>query len=110
MALKKVAGADLEFGVKPVTGCVAQSGKTSAGGELKTYRDENGNYLALYVDDEHKKASFNGILKKGQAENKKIGDKFEALGVSGYLDSWEVEWANNDVAKVSGSLRSYQGL
>lgn len=110
MALRKVAGADLEFGVKPVTGCVAQSGKTSAGGNLKAYRGEDGTYLAIYVDDEHQKASFAGLLKKGQAQNKKIGDKFEALGVSGYLDTWDVEWSNDDVAKVSGSLRSYQGL
>ena len=110
MALRKVAGADLEFGVKPVTGCVAQNGKTSAGGDLKTYRGEDGTYLALYVDDEHQKASFTGLLKKGQAQNKKIGDRFEALGVSGYLDSWDVDWTNDDVAKVSGSLRDYQGL
>ena len=110
MAMTKKAGTALQFGVPQVSGCVAQSGSTSAGGELKTYRDENGNYLALYVDDEHQKASFNGILKKGQAQGKKVGDKFEALGVSGYLDSWEVDWSNDDVAKVSGSLRDYKGL
>ena len=40
----------------------------------------------------------------------KIGDKFEALGVAGYLTAWQVQWSNNDVAKVSGSLRDYQGL
>ena len=110
MAMTKKAGAALQFGVKPVSGCVAQSGSTSAGGELKTYRDENGNYLALYLDDEHTEVSFEGILKQGQAANKRIGDPFEALGVSGYLTAWQVQWANNDVAKVSGSLRDYQGL
>ena len=108
--MTKKAGTALQFGVQPVTGCVAQSGSTSAGGELKTYRDENGNYLALYLDDDHTEVSFEGILKAGQVANKKKGDKFEALGVSGYLTEWQVQWANDDVAKVSGSLRDYAGL
>ena len=110
MAMTKKAGTALQFGVQTVTGCVAQSGSTSAGGELKTYRDENGNYLALYLDDEHTEVSFEGILKAGQAANKKKGDRFTALGVSGYLTDWKVQWANDDVAKVSGSLRDYAGL
>lgn len=110
MAMVKKAGAALQFGIKPVSGCVAQSGSVAAGGELKTYRDENGNYLALYLDDDHKEVRFEGILKAGQVADKKKGDKFSALGVSGYLTAWEVQWANNDVAKVSGSLRDYAGL
>lgn len=110
MAMVKKAGAALQFGIKPVSGCVAQSGSVAAGGELKTYRDENGNYLALYLDDDHKEVRFEGILKAGQVADKKIGDQFSALGVSGYLTAWEVQWANNDVAKVSGSLRNYAGL
>ena len=108
--MTKKAGTALQFGVQPVTGCVAQSGSTSAGGELKTYRDENGNYLALYLDDDHTEVSFEGILKAGQAANKKKGDLFQAFGVTGYLTDWKVQWANDDVAKVSGSLRDYQGL
>lgn len=110
MAMTKKAGAALQFGVKPVSGCVAQNGSTSAGGELKTYRDESGQYLALYLDDDHTEVSFEGILKAGQAANKKKGDRFEALGVTGYLTDWKVQWSNDDVAKVSGSLRDYQGL
>lgn len=110
MAMTKKAGTALKFGIQPVSGCVAQSGSVAAGGELKTYRDENGNYLALYLDDEHKEARFEGILKASQTADKKIGDQFSALGVTGYLTAWEVQWANNDVAKVSGSLRNYAGL
>ena len=110
MAMTKKAGTALQFGVQSVNGCVAQSGSTSAGGELKTYRDENGNYLALYLDDDHTEVSFEGILKQGQAADKKIGDQFTAFGVRGYLTAWQVQWTNNDVAKVSGSLRDYPGL
>lgn len=110
MAMVKKAGTSLQFGIQSVSGCVAQSGSVAAGGELKTYRDENGNYLALYLDDDHKEVRFEGILKAGQAADKKIGDQFSALGVSGYLTAWEVQWTNNDVAKVSGSLRNYAGL
>lgn len=110
MGMTKKAGVALQMGIQSVPGCVAQSGSTSAGGELKTYRDENGSYLALYLDDEHTEVSFEGLLKSGQANNKKIGDQFTALGISGYLTAWQVQWQNNDVAKVSGSLRNYQGL
>lgn len=110
MAMTKKAGTALQFGVPQVSGCVAQSGSTSAGGELKTYRDENGNYLALYLDDDHTEVSFDGILKTGQVANKKIGDQFTAFNVRGYLTAWQVQWSNDDVAKVSGSLRDYSGL
>jgi len=110
MAMTKKAGTALQFGIQSVSGCVAQSGSTSAGGELKTYRDESGNYLALYLDDDHTEVKFSGILKSGQAADKKVGDTFTALGVSGYLTEWTVEWSNNDVAKVSGALRDYEGL
>jgi len=108
--MTKKAGTDLQFGVQAVSGCVAQGGSTSAGGELKTYRDESGNYLAIYLDDDHTQVKFNGILKAGQAANKKKGDTFSAFGITGYIDEWTVEWSNNDVAKVSGSLRDYAGL
>lgn len=110
MAMTKKAGSNLEFGIASVQDCVAQSGSRTAGGELKTYRDEQGNYLALYLDDDHTVIQFEGILKQGQASNKKKGDKLTVFGISGYITEWRVQWQNDDVAKVSGSLRDYAGL
>jgi len=108
--MRKLKGTDLETGIDAVDGCVAQSGSTSSDGEIKSYRDENGDYIALYIDDEHKSAKFSGILKAGQASNKKKGDDFSVFGIDGILEEWNVEWSNNDVAKVSGSVREYPGL
>lgn len=110
MAMTKKAGSNLEFGIQSVQDCVAQSGSRTAGGELKTYRDEQGNYLALYLDDDHTEIQFEGILRQGQAANKKKGDKLTVFGISGYITDWKVQWQNDDVAKVSGSLRDYAGL
>ena len=106
MAMKKVAGTELATGISKIDGMVAQSGSKSAGGELKVFKDEDGNVMTLYVDDEHSGVSFEGLL-KGDAAEKKIGDSFSACGVTGYITAWTVSWTNDDVSKVSGSLRDY---
>lgn len=106
MAMKKVAGTELATGMSKIDGMVAQSGSKSAGGELKVFKDEDGNVMTLYVDDEHSEVSFEGLL-KGDAAEKKIGDSFSACGVTGYITAWTVSWTNDDVSKVSGSLRDY---
>lgn len=108
MAMTKKAGTALVTGINTITGMVAQSGSKSAGGELKVYKDESGNVLSLYLDDDHSEVSFEGLLKTGTTSlDKKIGDSFTALGVTGYLTAWSIAWTNDDVAKVSGSLRDY---
>lgn len=108
--MTKKAGTDLATGIASITGMVAQSGSRAAGGELKVYKDENGSCLSLYLDDDHSEVQFEGLLKTSDATSaasKKIGDSFTALGVTGYLTAWQVQWTNDDVAKVSGSLRDY---
>lgn len=108
--MEKKAGTELVTGIAQVPGMVAQTGSKAAGGELKVYRDENGQTLAIYLDDDHSEVQFEGLLKLadiGGSVDKKIGDSFTAFGVAGYLTAWKVDWSNDDVAKVSGSLRDY---
>ena len=107
MSMTKVAGTDLATGMSQITGMVAQSGSKSAGGELKTFKDESGNTLSVYVDDAHDEVSFEGLLRSGESSGKSIGDQFTACGVSGYITAWTVQWSNDDVTKVSGSLRDF---
>ena len=108
--MEKKAGTELVTEIAQVPGMVAQTGSKAAGGELKVYRDENGQTLSIYLADDHSEVQFEGLLKLadiGGSVDKKIGDSFSALGVDGYLTAWKVDWSNDDVAKVSGSLRDY---
>ena len=108
--MTKKAGTELATGIASINGMTAQSGSKAAGGELKVYRNEDGDVLSIYLDDDHSEVKFEGLLASSQvtgATGKKIGDQFSALGVTGYLTAWEVQWTNDDVSKVSGSLRNY---
>ena len=108
MAMKKVAGTELSTGMSKIDGMVAQNGSRSAGGELKVFKDEDGNVMTLYVDDEHSEVSFEGLLKGGETvAHKKIGDAFTACGVTGYITAWTVSWTHDDASKVSGTRRDY---
>lgn len=106
MSMRKVAGRSLRFGVPETDGCVAQSGSKSAGGELRVYKDENGNDMSLYLNDEHTEATVDGLLEADQAD-KSIGDQVTLCGVSGYITAWSVQWQNEEVARVNGSIRTY---
>ena len=107
MSMTKKAGTELVTGISPIEGMVAQRGSKSAGGELKVFRNEEGDVMTIYVDDAHNEVSFEGLLRTSDVAGKGIGDEFSACGVSGYITAWTEEWSNDDVAKVSGSLRDY---
>ena len=109
MGIQKKAGTDLLHGIDEVSGMIAQSGSTAAAGELKTYKDEDGNYISLYLVDGHTEVEFEGLLEASAAEHE-LGDTFTAFGVSGRLTKWQIQWSNDDVAKVSGALRDFEGL
>lgn len=106
MSMRKVAGTALRFGVPETEGCIAQSGSKTAGGELKVYKDENGNDISLYLNDEHTQATVDGLLTADQAA-KSIGDQVTICGVTGYVTAWTIQWQNEEVARVNGSIRTY---
>ena len=100
------AGKVLRFGVPNVTGCIAQNATNVSGGELRVYKDENGNDISLYVFDKHKEATFDGLLEADQAL-KEIGDEITIGEVTGRITAWQVQWHNEEVARVSGTIRTY---
>lgn len=111
MGMTKVAGAELQFGVGTISGMVAQSKTASAGGELREYRDENGNVFSLYLYDDHEQISFEGLLKASDAATlKKKGATITVDSVTYYISEYQVQYTNNDVSKVSGTARTYPDI
>lgn len=93
-----------------------QSISISSEGESKTYKDNTGTTCALVIPEQYQVLSIEGIMLKGSSVTApKKGDKVENLPVvDGMIDAvaWRVEscsinWSNEDVTKVSLSVRSY---
>ena len=116
MALIKKAGTELETGIGiSISGAALQSAKKDAGGELKVYRDEDGNELALYLFDGHTALSFEGLLPAASALGLKekgstISVTDGSSSVTYYVETCEVQWTNDDVARVSVSARTYTNM
>lgn len=111
MGMSKVAGAELAFGVGTISGMVAQSKTSSAGGELREYRDEDGNVFSVYLYDDHEQVSFEGLLKASDAATlKKKGATITVDSVTFYITDYQIQFTNNDVSKVSGSARTYPDI
>ena len=119
MALAHVIGKTLATGMPLVyTGVEGQSGQQSAGGELKTYRNKDGEICSLYaVDADESDVQFEGLLKKTGYEAKDVGDEVTITGitlptVSGctaklLVEDWEEVYQNDEVVKVRGKAHVY---
>lgn len=111
MAMTKKAGAELKTGCLTLTGMVAQSVTKTAGGEIREYRDEDGNVFSLYLYDDHEQISFEGLLKATDAETlKSKGSTIVIDSTTYYITDYSVQFTNNDVSKVSGSARTYPDI
>lgn len=111
MSMIKKAGAELKTGCLTLTGMVAQSVTKTAGGELREYRDEDGDVFSLYLYDDHEQISFEGLLKASDAEAlKSKGSTIVIDSTTYYITEYSVQFTNNDVSKVSGSARTYPDL
>lgn len=94
-----------------------QSISISSEGESKTYKDNTGTTCALVIPEQYQVLNIEGIMLKGEsAEPPKKGDKVADLpvvqGMMQDVTAWRVEtcsvnWSNEDVTKVSLSVRSY---
>lgn len=103
----KVAGAEIFI----------QSISIASEGESKTYKDNTGVTCALVIPEQYQVLTVEGIMlqSKSSITPPKKGDKVTDLpSVSGMLTAkaWRVEscsinWSNEDVTKVSLSVRSY---
>ena len=111
MGMVKKAGADLATGCLTLTGMVAQTATASAGGELREYRNEDGEVFALYLYDGHEQIAFEGLLRASDAQTLQAkGSTIVVDTVTYYIQEYQVQFTNNDVSKVSGSARTYPDL
>ena len=93
-----------------------QSIGISCEGESKTYKDNTGTTCALVIPEIYQTLSIEGLMLKGQSVTPpQKGDEVTDLPVvQGMLSGkkWRVEscninWSNEDVTKVSLTVRSY---
>jgi hypothetical protein len=107
MAMTKKLGATLQTGVTPsgITGVHEQTGSHSAGGELQTFYDKDGNEISVYLFDDHTEYRWTAIM-ESTVEDKKKGDPIMIGSVAGYVKEWNVTEANNDVKRVDITARS----
>ena len=117
MALVHVqgAGVELETGMfDPGNGIEGQSGQRSAGGELKTYRNKDGEICSLYaVDADESDIQFEGLLKTSGYTDKDVGDPITISGITlptggqCLVEEWEKVYQNDEVTKVRGKAHIY---
>lgn len=95
-----------------------QSAGVSSEGDLKTYKDNVGETCAIVIPEQWQVLNLDGILIKGSGGSMpKKGDEvsglpaIQGLTTSGFkfrVETMSVAWANEDVAKVSMSVRGYK--
>lgn len=107
MAMTKKLGKTLQTGVTAsgITGIHEQTGGHSAGGELQTFYDKDGNEISVYLFDDHTEYRWTAIMESTVADKKK-GDPITIGSDTGYVMAWEVTEANNDVKRVNITARS----
>ena len=111
MAMTKKLGAALQTGVTAsgISGVHEQSATRSAAGELKVFKDKDGNDVSVYVVDKHREYSFEAVLAASVAD-REIGDTVTVAGVTGVVTRWDVSESNEDVKKVSIGVRTFPDI
>ena len=107
MAMTKKLGATLQTGVTAsgIPGVHEQTGGHSAGGELQTFYDKDGNEISVYIFDDHTEYRWTAIMESTVGDKKK-GDPITVDSASCYVMEWEVTEANNDVKRVNITART----
>lgn len=111
MAMEKAIGTELQTGVTAtgISGIHEQSATKSSAGELKVYKDKDGNDISAYVVDKHVEFSFEALIESSAVDHE-IGDQVTLAGVSGVVTRWDVVESNEDVKKVSGAIRTFPDI
>lgn len=111
MAMEKKIGKTLQTGVDAsgIGGVHEQSSTKSAAGELKVYKDRNGNDISVYLVDKHTEYSFEAIL-ESSVPDKDIGDSVTLNGITGVVTKWDKTAQNDDVKKVSVGIRTFPDI
>ena len=90
-------------------------------GEIKEYKGPAGTVISLVIPNQFDQLSVEGFLpasQKGAAADIKKGDVCELGGLdidydttgSLRLDSWSVNWSNEDVASISCTIKQYPDI
>lgn len=100
--------------------CYLQSISVSAEGDTKTYKDNTGQTAALVIPETWQVLQCEGLMIKGSAGGQmpKKGDEVTNIpvvdgmitgsGVRWRIESFSEQWSNEDVTKISMSVRSYR--
>lgn len=97
--------------------CYLQSRSVSSGGDDKMYKDNTGEPCSLVISDIHQEISCEGLVIKdgsdtlpGKGDEVDIGpsEGVDTSGVTFRVQTCSVQWQNEDVAKVSITMRGYR--
>ena len=107
MPMTKKLGATLQTGVTAsgITGLHEQTGSHSAGGELKTFYDKDGNEVSVYIFDDHTEYRWTALMESSVTDKEK-GDPITVGTASCYVEEWEVSESNDDVKRVNITART----
>ena len=122
----KQYGTELEYGLGSEEKFVdvggrsilAQSAGVTDDTEVKEYRNNAGQRCTLVVPERQQSVNIEGLMKKGEIDDPPekgsevsgvtgLGVNGLLAGVTWRLDSFSVNWSNEDVAKVSMTVKSY---
>ena len=111
MAMEKKLGKELSTGVTAtgLSGIHEQSATKSSKGEIKVYKDKDGNDISVYVTDKHDEYSFEALI-ESSVEDKEVGDQATIGGVTGVITQWDVVEKNDDVKLVRGAIRTFPDI
>lgn len=96
-----------------------QSVTVSQEGESKSYKDNVGQTVALVIPEQYQTLQCEGLLIKGQSNSvfPKKGDEVQNIpdtpglitsNVTFRLETFSTSWSNEDVTKVSMTIRGYK--
>jgi len=109
MAMTKVLGQELLSGVTAsgLSGVFEQSANRTKLGEIREFKDKDGKTVSVYKtsDTAREEVSFEAILKS--TADYKIGDTCTIMGKSGVVTKFDIIENNDDVKKVSMTVRTY---
>lgn len=112
MGMEKAKGVDLQFGVTSsgLGGVLEQSSNRSKLGEIKEYKDRDGNTVSAYVTGKgREEVSFEALIQTS-AEDFDVGDTATIMGKSGVVTKYEIIESNEDVKKISMTIRTYPDI
>lgn len=110
-------GQSLQYGAPVISvgsgDIIVQSGTHSQEGDLREFKDENGNVCTLLRVGDFERFTFTGLLSADVTDLKK-GELFTlAVGSKSYkvrVETWSVAWANEDAKRVSITARTYPSI